>query len=168
MLFFRFFFEKYFIKNSYPVAVSRALVSKIEFYSKFRSYLTSRELRSSSGSLFSKRFSRRCSCFILMTLWKWPIFRPSARPTNSYSLRSYRIGILSVEFESNKYNEIRRDGFSNLRGAEKRPDYCLGAAKRGKQNVGDWGWKCGNMTYEIWKSVLDRATRGSNPVRFSS
>ena len=54
-------FEKHFIKNSYSVAVSRALVSNIEFYSKFRSYPTSRELRSSSGSRFSSRFSRRCS-----------------------------------------------------------------------------------------------------------
>ena len=78
-----------------------------------------------------------------MILWKWPIFRPSARPTNSYSLRSYRIGRLSIEFESKQDNDISRDGFSNFRGAEKKPDYCLGAAKRGK--------KVGGLRLEMWK-----------------
>ena len=81
----------------------------------------------------------------LMILRKCPVFRPSARPTNSYSLRSYRIGRLSIEFESKKYNESRRDGFSNLRGAEKKPDYCLGAAKREKKKS---GVEVGNV--EIW------------------
>ena len=37
---FSIFFEIYFIKNSYPVSVSRALVSNIEFCSKFRSHLS--------------------------------------------------------------------------------------------------------------------------------
>ena len=35
-------------------------------------------------------------------IMKMTDFRPSARPTNSYSLRSYRIGRLSIEFESKK------------------------------------------------------------------
>ena len=40
-------FEKYFIKNCYSVAVSRALVVNIEFGSKFHSRLTYGEVRSS-------------------------------------------------------------------------------------------------------------------------
>ena len=47
-------------------------------------------------------------------IMKMTEFRPSARPTNSYSLRSYRIGRLPIEFESKKDCESRRDGFSNL------------------------------------------------------
>ena len=40
--------------------------------------------------------------------------------TNSYSLRSYWIGGLPIEFESKNDCESRRDCFPNLRGAEKK------------------------------------------------